>query len=306
MEKRFTVIIIHRNGVNRLNSAVNSVVNACNSTDEIIVVDNASTDSSLSTIVKKYKEIEIIRNSCNAGYGRAANQGINKGLGKYFLICNNDITIPENSLDQFESIFNNDLKIGMISGQQTNLNGENVRTSSKSPKILSEFDGIGRIDHSKDPKEITEVGNLRGACLAVRRHTINDAGAYDEDFFFYFEDTEWCIRMARCGWKIVIAPDIKIPHIGGSSSSEFYSNSRVEFYRSRILYWKKIYPVHIVILLHIWNIPKLILDGVFYSLVTVATLGLNKRLKNKLIDRAIVLTWILLGQPKKWGLPDKC
>ena len=112
--------------------------------------------------------------------------------------------------------------------------------------------------------------------------------------------------MARCGWKVVITPDIKIPHIGGSSSSEFYSNSRVEFYRSRILYWKKIYPVHIVILLHMWNIPKLILDGVFYLLITVVTLGLNKRLKNKLIDRAIVLTWILLGQPKKWGLPDKC
>ena len=46
MEKRFSVIIIHRNGVNRLNSVVNSVVNACNSTDEIIIVDNASTENS--------------------------------------------------------------------------------------------------------------------------------------------------------------------------------------------------------------------------------------------------------------------
>ena len=103
-----------------------------------------------------------------------------------------------------------------------------------------------------------------------------------------------------------MAPHIKIPHIGGSSSSEFYSQSRIEFYRSRILFWQKIYPRYLVILLYTWNIPKLILDGIFYSLVTALTLGLNKRLKNKLLDRVFVLTWLLVGQPKKWGLPGKC
>lgn len=306
MKKRFTIAIIHRNGIDRLKAVLDSVINASNAIDEIIIVDNASTDGSISTISKTYKDITVIYNEHNTGYGYAANQAINKGSGKYFLICNNDITIPEDSLDRFEDIFTSDQKIGMVSGQQTNLNGDNVRTSSKAPSLFSEFDGIGRIDHSKDPKETTEVGILRGACLAVRKLAIDEVGTYDDDFFFYFEDTEWCIRMAREGWKVVIAPHIKIPHIGGSSSNEFYSQSRIEFYRSRILFWKKIYPKYLVILLYTWNIPKLILDGIFYSLVTALTLGLNKRLKNKLLDRVFVLTWLLAGQPKKWGLPGKC
>ncbi len=306
MEKRFTIAIIHRNGFDRLRSALDSIISATSSMDEIIIVDNASTDNSISTISKAYKDLVIIHNSCNTGYGHAANQAMNKGFGKYFLICNNDITIPKDSLNQFENIFTNDSKVGMISGQQTNLNGDNVRTSSKAPSLLSEFDGIGRIDHSKDPEKTSEVGILRGACLAVRKSTIDKVGAYDDDFFFYFEDTEWCIRMARFNWKVIIAPHIKIPHIGGSSSSEFYSQSRIEFYRSRILFWQKIYPRYLVILLYAWNIPKLILDGIFYSLATALTFGLNKRLKNKLLDRVFVLTWLLAGQPKKWGLPGKC
>jgi len=306
MKQRFTIAIIHRNGISRLKAALDSVIKASNATDEIIIVDNNSTDDSISVISKEYKNIKIIRNSCNTGYGCAANQAIKKGSGEYFLICNNDITIPTDALGQFESIFMNDPKIGMASGQQTNLNGDSIRTSSKAPSPFSEFDGIGRMDHSKDPNKTTEVGILRGACLAVRKSAVDEVGAYDDDFFFYFEDTEWCIRMARLNWKVVIIPRIKIPHIGGSSSNEFYSQSRIEFYRSRMLFWKKIYPKYLVALLYIWNIPKLMLDSVFYFLTTVLTLGLNKRLKNKLLDRIFVLTWFLMGQPKKWGLPDKC
>ena len=303
---RFIIVIIHRNGFNRLRSALDSVVNASSPIDKIFIVDNASTDNSISRISKIYKNITIIKNSCNTGYGYAANQIITKNFSKYFLVCNNDITIPKDALEKFEEIFKMDSRAGMISGQLTDLHGNNMRTSSAAPTLLSEFDGIGRIKHSKDKKITSEVGILRGACLAVRGLSINEVGAYDDDFFFYFEDTEWCIRMAKLNWRVIIAPHIKIPHIGGSSSNEFYSGSRIEFYRSRILLWRKIYPKYLVTLLHMWNTPKLILDGSFYLLATILTLGLNKRLKNKLLDRIFVLAWLLFGQPKKWGLPDKC
>lgn len=306
MSTRFTIVIIHRNGFSRLKSALDSILKASSDSDEIFIVDNASNDNSIQQILKIYKNINVIYNTCNAGYGFAANQAIKEGKGNYFLICNNDITVPVDILDKFESAFSRDKKVGMISGQQTNLKGENIRTSSKKPSIFSEFDGIGRIDHSKDPIEISEVGIVRGACLGVRKSTIDAIGAYDDDFFFYFEDTEWCIRMARNGWKIVLNPFVKIPHIGGSSSNEFYSGSRIEFYRSRIIYWKKIYPKLLVLLLYAWNIPKLILDLSFYTIANILTFGQNHRLRKKMIDRAVVLSWILLGQPKSWGLPDKC
>jgi len=305
MSCRFSIIIVHRNGFNRLKSVIDSALKAFESCDEIIIVDNASTDNSISQISKIYPNIQIIKNKFNSGYGHAANQGINSGKGKYFLICNNDITLPLNIFKDLEELFLKESRAGIISGQQTNLEGEIIRTSSKKPSLLSEFDGIGRIDHNKDPDKITDVGILRGACLGVKKEMIEEIGAYDEDFFFYFEDTEWCIRAHKNNWKVILHPKIKIPHIGGSSSSELYSKSRIEFYRSRIIFWKKIFPKPIVVLLYLWNIPKLCLDLIFYSLITLITFGQNARIRKKMIDRAVVLTWLLLGKPKKWGLPRK-
>jgi len=305
MSCRFSIIIVHRNGFNRLKSVIDSALKAFESCDEIIIVDNASTDNSISQISKIYPNIQIIKNKFNSGYGHAANQGINSGKGKYFLICNNDITLPLNIFKDLEELFLKESRAGIISGQQTNLEGEIIRTSSKKPSLLSEFDGIGRIDHNKDPDKITDVGILRGACLGVKKEMIEEIGAYDEDFFFYFEDTEWCIRAHKNSWKVILHPKIKIPHIGGSSSSELYSKSRIEFYRSRIIFWKKIFPKPIVVLLYLWNIPKLCLDLIFYSLITLITFGQNARIRKKMIDRAVVLTWLLLGKPKKWGLPRK-
>jgi len=305
MSCRFSIIIVHRNGFNRLKSVIDSALKAFESCDEIIIVDNASTDNSISQISKIYPNIQIIKNKFNSGYGHAANQGINSGKGKYFLICNNDITLPLNIFKDLEELFLKESRAGIISGQQTNLEGEIIRTSSKKPSLLSEFDGIGRIDHNKDPDKITDVGILRGACLGVKKEMIEEIGAYDEDFFFYFEDTEWCIRAHKNSWKVILHPKIKIPHIGGSSSSELYSKSRIEFYRSRIIFWKKIFPKSIVVLLYLWNIPKLCLDLIFYSLITLITFGQNTRIRKKMIDRAVVLTWLLLGKPKKWGLPRK-
>jgi len=305
MTTRFSAIFIHRNGFERLKSAIDSAINALSSIDEIIIVDNASSDNSSIDISKIYPNIKIIHNSSNLGFGHAANQGMNVAQGEYFLICNNDIILPQNIFNDLHELFKKEPKAGIISGQQTNLNGENIRTSSDKPSLVSEFDGIGRVNHSKDPQKISKVGILRGACLGVRKKMTEDIGGYDEDFFFYFEDTEWCIRANNHGWKVLLNPKIRVAHIGGASSNEFYSESRIEFYRSRIIFWKKVFPVYIVILLHIWNIPKLSLDLVFYSIISFINLGKNTRINKKMIDRAIVLLWLSLGKPKSWGLPKK-
>jgi hypothetical protein len=65
-------------------------------------------------------------------------------------------------------------------------------------------------------------------------------------------------------------------------------------------------PAHLVVILYLWNIPKLVIDGCFYLIITILTFGINIRMRNKLVDRVVVLTWLLLGKPKKWGLPGKC
>ena len=72
-----------------------------------------------------------------------------------------------------------------------------------------------------------------------------------------------------------------------------------------MIFWKKIYPLHISILLHLWNIPKLFLDFLFYLVATIITFGLNDRLKKKMQDRAVVILWLIFMKPVTWGLPNK-
>ena len=194
----------------------------------------------------------------------------------------------------------------LIDGQLTTFDGENIKTSSPIPPVSSQFDGIGRLRHNKDPKKLSKVGILRGACLAARSSMISDIGSYDEDFFFYFEETEWCIRINRSKWDVMFEPSIKIKHVGGASTSSLYKESRIEFYRGRILYWKKVYPAYLIILFYLWNAPKLLIDAAFYLLMTSLTLNLHKKFRDKFVDRMVAILWITLGRPKSWGLPGKC
>jgi GT2 family glycosyltransferase len=305
---RFTIAVIHRNGLGRLVCVLDSILTNISANDEVIIIDNNSTDGSIGKIEKNslYKDVKIIKNTCNTGYAFPCNQAMLLGNGRYFLLCNNDIRLPEKCLNEFEEIFNNSPQSGIIGGQLIDANKNMVGSYSKTPTFLSELDSIVRLRTPERHQTIREVGTLLGACLAVRKTTIESAGMMDDDFFFYFEETEWCMRIAKNGWKVLTAPHIKIMHIGGDSTKSVYHGSRIEFFRSRLLFWRKTMPTYLVIILYLWNIPKLIVDGCFYLIVTILTLGLNIRMRNKLIDRVVVLSWLLLGKPKTWGLPGKC
>jgi len=307
MQKRFTIIIIHKNGKERLLNLINSLLPDITNKDQIIICDNNSKDDSLNlpNEILQNKFIKIIRNSENKGYGIAANQVINHELSKFYLICNNDIVMPKNYLNNFESSFIKNSNIGMITGQLYDLKNKKTKTSGFLPTFLSEFDGIGRFRHSKDSNEFSEIENVRGACLAVKSDLINDIGSFNEKFFFYFEDTEWCYRIKKSKWSIFINPSIKIKHMGGASTESFFYPTRIEFFRSRIIFWYECFGIYACIVLLSWNMPKMFLDTLFYLIMTLITLGKSKKFRNKFLERIYIFLWILLGLPRSWRLNKK-
>jgi len=130
---------------------------------------------------------------------------------------------------------------------------------------------------------------------------------YDEEFYFYHEETEWCIRVNKSKkWKVMFAPEIQISHVGGASTSSFFPESRIEFFRSRLIFWSKVFPKYKVLILYIWNIPKILVDLFFYLLLIIFTLGLVDKYRKKFYDRSLQTAWLLFGKPKSWGLPNKC
>ena len=307
--KRFTIAIIHRNGFEALRTVLDSILADMTENDEVIIVDNNSTDNSISKVEQNsaYHHVKIIKHVCNAGYGFSCNQSMIQGSGKYFLLCNNDIELPLGSLKAFENLFISDKNAGLIGPQMFSPHGDKMRSyGTQNPSLLSQLDLIGRPIKNREINSFSNVSILRGACLAARREMINDVGMYDEDFYFYHEETEWCYRINNSKWKVMFAPEIEISHVGGGSTSSVFSASRIEFFRSRLIFWKKVFPAWQVTILYLWNLPKLLLDCVFYLLATLITLGLNTRLRKKFIDLVVVIAWLASGKPEHWGLPNKC
>ena len=309
-EIRFSIIIIHRNNFDRLSKVLESVFKYKQVNDEIIVIDNFSSDDSVKTLEKTYSlnEIKVIKNTCNAGYGFACNQGMHLASGEFFLLCNNDIELKSDTLEKFEIFFKLDPSAGLIGPQMFSPIGQKMRSySTNKPGIRSQLDLFGRSYLEKKVKNFSKVSTLRGACLAVNRKMVNELGMYDEEFYFYHEETEWCIRINKSEkWKVMFAPEVQISHIGGASTGSLFPESRIEFFRSRLIFWSKVFPRYKVMILYIWNVPKIILDFLFYLVLTIITLGMNRNFINKLIDRSLQIAWLILGKPDSWGLPNKC
>jgi len=306
---RFSIIVIHRNGFDILHKCISSIINAASNDDEIILIDNNSSDDSISRLKSShlFQKIKLIENKCNSGYGQSCNQGMKLGTGKYFLLCNSDIKIDISNLNKFEEFMKHD-NVGLIGPQMHSPDGYKMNSYGTIPlDVLSQLDVIGRPRRNKLIENFGDVEILRGACLAVKKAMLKDTGAYDEDFYFYHEETEWCLRIKKSNkWRVTFAPEINITHVGGASTENLFKESRIEFFRSRMLFWKKCFPFHKRLLIYLINFPKLPLDLVFYLSMYLLTLGTVKSYRRKTIDRAVVILWLLLGKPKKWGLPDKC
>jgi len=308
MNIRFSVIIVHFNGLLRLRKTVNSIFKTLSDNDEIIIVDNNSSDESLSKFKNDFQDknikIRYIENDKNKGFGFAANQGIKASKGSYFLICNNDIEIQPNTLDLFSARFSSNSKIGMISGQLVDFEGNILNTSSNTNNLITQFDGLDKFARIifRNINSGNYAENLRGACLAVSKSMVEDIGPYDEDFFFYFEDTEWCKRARRNDWLLYVESKIQVKHESGASTSKYFQPSRIEFFRSRIIFWKKCYNPFLFYLLFIWNVSKLFLDWIFYLFLSVFYLSRNNKINRKLIERNNLIFWFLQGMPVSKGL----
>src|SRR4030065_379728 len=118
MKKRFSVVIVHRNGADMLLNPLSAPTRAWDATrDELFLVDNASSDDSLERVEAAFPQTIIIRNRCNNGFARANNQAIARATGEFILLLNSDAVVAADVVDRFEADFRRDPRIGAITGQ---------------------------------------------------------------------------------------------------------------------------------------------------------------------------------------------
>lgn len=236
---------------------------------EVFVVDNVSSDGTPEMVSKEFPQVKVIKNKKNIGFGPANNIAMKKAKGKYTLLLNPDTEIiNKNTLSQMVSWMDKNPKTGISSCALLNPDKTYQGSGGYFPTLFRVFswmfflDDIPIIDklikpyhpmHAGSPfykgekyfEKIHEQDWVTGAFFLIRKEVMDKAGYFDEDFFAYVEEVEYCFRAKKLGWEIHYLPKWKIIHYGQvTTGSEFATIAEFKgvkiFYKKHHPAWKMI------------------------------------------------------------------
>lgn len=295
-----SVIIVNWNTKDLLRNCLNSIYKTINNLIfEVIVVDNASADGSVKMLENEFPSVTRIINQENKGFGAANNQAFLIMKGKYALLLNSDTVLTSDAVNKLYNFFDTNEKTGIVCGQLLNADGSKQNSVASFPSLLTLSTNTSLLEFllpgwfpSKRYKHTLpiEVDSAIGACMMIRKKALDEAGIFDERYFFFFEETDLAYMMRLKGWKIYHIPDAFIYHLQGQSIGHNI-NSRIEFFRSRYQFLKKWHnPLYFYLASGIIFL-RLLANGFFNFIFAVLTLGLNKKLRDKLIMYSNLICW---------------
>lgn len=221
MKKLLSIIILNHNTQDLLKQCLASL--PANPDYQIIVVDNASTDSSLVMVKNEFPQVEIILNKENLGFTRGNNSARNIAVGKYILFLNSDTKVFPNTLETMIKFMESDQKIGISTCLTLLPNGKLYYACHRGfpTPLNSLLYFLGLPSSYNGPKLINtihEIDACSGTFLLIQKRLLDEISWFDEDYFAYGEDLEMCHRVKEMGYKVMFNPTVKIIHYWGASS----------------------------------------------------------------------------------------
>lgn len=218
---------------------------------EIVVVDNASRDASAE--IARGVGVKVVENPTNLGLSRAIDVGADATGAPWLLLVNPDTRLAAGSLARLLATASADPSIGCVGPHLRNSDGSPYPTGRRFPSILvgAVHAALGTLWPANpatrhyhltglDRSGPVGVDWVSGACMLLRRQAYEAAGRFDAGYFMYFEEMDFCLRLARAGWRVVYDPLAEVTHmIGGSTRSAPYRKvlnhhrSALRFYRRR-------------------------------------------------------------------------
>jgi len=199
---------------------------------EVIVVDNASADGSVDMVKEEFKDVILVANKENLGFTKGNNIGIKKAQGRYILFLNSDTVVSPNTLSKMVEFMDEHRDAGTATCRVDLPNGkldDSCHRGFPTPwRSFSHFSGLSKLFPRStlfagynltylDLNTVHQVDSCSGAFMIVRRESGEEIGWWDEDFFWYGDDLDFCYRLKEKGWKIYFVPVVKILHYKGAS-----------------------------------------------------------------------------------------
>ena len=278
-----SIVIVNYNTCELLQNCLHSIYHSEGElTFKVIVVDNASSDTSAQMVATQFPQVELIARRENNGYAFANNLGLQQAgfiksghiqpeATRYALLLNPDTVLPPTALANMIHFMDNQPDIGAAGPKLIRLDGSldlACRRSFPTPEVsFYRMIGLSKLFPNSrlfgrynmtyvDPDELLEVDSVVGAFMLVRREAIAQVGLLDETYFMYGEDIDWAYQIKTYGWKIYYNPAVTVTHIK-RASSKHSPKAQIEFYRAMDIFYRKFYAQETPLWLH-----GLILTGI--------------------------------------------
>ena len=233
---KLSIIIVTYNTKDVLKECIKSIFNSKTYFDfEVIIVDNASSDGTveaISAFEKKHKNLKVIGNKENLGFSKANNIGVKKSEGEFVLFLNPDTLLSENVLEKMVDFMESEPKCGASTCKVLLTSGkidDSCHRGFPTPwNSFTHFSGMSKLFPKSELfngynlgglnlDEIHEIDALAGSFMLVRREAGVEVNWWDEDYFFYGEDLDFCYMLKKKDWKIFYFPFSTITHLKGVS-----------------------------------------------------------------------------------------
>ncbi|MFA6455781.1 MAG: glycosyltransferase family 2 protein [Bacteroidota bacterium] len=221
---------------------------------ETIIIDNCSKDGTVDFIRKHYPQVRIIENTSIKGFAENNNIGIRHSLGETIAVINPDVIILPGALDILVSYLRQHPNVGIVGPKLLNKDytvQESIRRFIDARTLFfrvlywgKSVENNQKLRHylmlDSDKNGISEVDWIIGAAMIVRREAIQAIGAFDEKFFLYIEDQDWCYRMWKAGWSVHFNPNAVMIHDHQRESVKKIFTKKLLFHAKSLLYflWK--------------------------------------------------------------------
>jgi len=248
-------------------------LDACGPAAETWVVDNASADGTVEAIRARFPQVKVIASTVNLGFARGNNLGMRTigfganvpadSLPHAVFLLNPDTLIQPHAVRTLYDTLMADPQVGIVGARLAYEDGSFQHSAFRFPGVIQACYDLFPLParfyetplNGRYPRRLYDsnipfpVDQVLGATMMIRREVIRQTGMFDEQFFMYCEEIDWCMRVRRAGWDIRCVPTARITHLGGKSTSQVRPESFFNLWQSRFRLYEKHYaPLKVALL----------------------------------------------------------
>ncbi len=310
--KRLSIIIISRNTRDLLDSLLKSVDNDTSIKpyiSEVILVDNASTDGTEELIRQFYPWVRHVKNGSNVGFARAVNIGTAHASGDFILLLNSDTLFMKGEMLKVLSFMEGHEGVGVCGPQLVYPDMKPQRSFAYRPSLLLEIVPEPALELFMPRRyasrkgiysEPFEVDSLIGAAVMIHRRAIEHTGGFDESFFFFLEETDFCIRVREKGLKIIFFPGASVIHLQGKTVKKNWIEGRIEYNISLHKFIRKHHSNLYYSIFGFIRVLKCVFMVTAYSVLPFLLISEKARTRYRYYCR--LFAWHMNGRPEEGGL----